>query len=426
MSDGDDHRCPTCDDPFDSEHAVKIHHAKAHDESIAEEIEKTCPECDKSFTVGAQSRDQIHCSEECRFEADRDRVTVECETCGDTVEVPRSEQDRKFCSRDCRREKFTTMLTCENCGDESRVYQSDADRRFCSRECQVEFHRVELECNHCGDVFTRRQSKSDQQFCSRECRDAALTDDSTGEVECAECGETFEALSSRTYCSQECSISAQRDRVSLWCDYCDDEYEVVRSEAERSRYCSGECRIRGQRNWTRYQCTHCEAVFKAPEYEDREFCSTSCHREYLTEQADPPSLRTCKGCGLRFRPDSSHREQQFCTPGCWYESQRSMATRPDTVDELLEELYVERDLNLKQTHKRVKTATREGYGRESMTRDEVRERLNELELWSHSKKPYYRAAMKADPDDLTSDEQDQGDDSWRQFYSTSTEGSADD
>ncbi|MDS0280348.1 hypothetical protein NDI85_21415, partial [Halomicroarcula sp. S1AR25-4] len=152
MSD-DGHQCPTCDRSFDSEIAVKIHHSKAHDESIAT-IQKTCQECGVEFAVKGNSKDKQYCSVECAGEARSERVTHTCEVCAETFEtVPSDADGRRFCSRDCRREAFNETMVCEQCGDEFEVHQNRADeRRFCSRECDFEFHRVEIECGHCEDT----------------------------------------------------------------------------------------------------------------------------------------------------------------------------------------------------------------------------------------------------------------------------------
>lgn len=116
--------CPTCDrDDFDTERALKIHHSKAHGESIS-------------------------------------GVELSCEYCGDTYRKPPSEAERsRFCSRECmaahRSETMTTPfggerngveLECEWCGTTYRVPASSAERgsRFCSRDCQASSQSVEF------------------------------------------------------------------------------------------------------------------------------------------------------------------------------------------------------------------------------------------------------------------------------------------
>jgi len=104
--------CPTCEKEFETERAVKIHHSKIHDESIA-------------------------------------GVTTECEYCGEKVTAPAS-ADRKYCSKRCvdkaKSESFSgrghpqwvdyETTECEYCGDEFEE-QTGNPNRFCSRKCQA-------------------------------------------------------------------------------------------------------------------------------------------------------------------------------------------------------------------------------------------------------------------------------------------------
>jgi uncharacterized C2H2 Zn-finger protein len=114
--------CPTCDREFDTERALKIHHSKAHGESIS-------------------------------------GVEITCEYCGDTYSKSPSEADRsRFCSRDCQAahqsdtidspfggERNGVHLTCERCGEEYRRAAANAEgSRFCSRECQSAAQSVEF------------------------------------------------------------------------------------------------------------------------------------------------------------------------------------------------------------------------------------------------------------------------------------------
>jgi hypothetical protein len=116
-------KCPTCErDDFGTLRALKIHHSKAHGESIA-------------------------------------GVELECEQCGETYRKPPSMTDRsRFCSVECMAahrsetmdspfggERNGVTLTCEQCGDEYRRAAANAEgSRFCSRECQSAAQSVEF------------------------------------------------------------------------------------------------------------------------------------------------------------------------------------------------------------------------------------------------------------------------------------------
>jgi hypothetical protein len=58
--------CPTCRKELSSEKGMKIHHAKAHNESLVIG-EASCKNCGEEFTH-SQDRDGIFCSRDCYFE----------------------------------------------------------------------------------------------------------------------------------------------------------------------------------------------------------------------------------------------------------------------------------------------------------------------------------------------------------------------
>lgn len=153
--------CPTCDDTFDTEHGMKVHHTFAHGESLAKQ-DCTCETCGDTFQE-FQSRIErgkgCFCSKECKHR--QGRIDVECETCGDTIEKPehRAERySRHFCSKECYLETRAPEMQdtenhptyeggpetveCENCGDEISLYKHHIrERNFCSVECSGEYHR---------------------------------------------------------------------------------------------------------------------------------------------------------------------------------------------------------------------------------------------------------------------------------------------
>lgn len=136
--------CPTCGESFDSEHAVKIHHSKAHGESIAG-VEVECDVCGHAYRVPpsrAATHDRKFCSAECKSEGYTDRVSLVCDHCGAEFERKRSlaDSERHFCSNECKGKAYRTKETvsCANCGTDVERYVADIDRYknlYCSRDC---------------------------------------------------------------------------------------------------------------------------------------------------------------------------------------------------------------------------------------------------------------------------------------------------
>lgn len=160
----DGHRCPTCGSVHDTYAGVKIHHAKAHGESIAGE-EIKCSVCGKTVR---KTRSHIEnaenpvCSKECsgiltsRREPwnKQEGVVSECAWCGGEFEH-RPHENRRFCSRGCydkhqsehghfngeTNPKYTggkETHICDFCQGEYERYPSKP-ARFCSAECRVEW-----------------------------------------------------------------------------------------------------------------------------------------------------------------------------------------------------------------------------------------------------------------------------------------------
>lgn len=133
---------------------------------------------------------------------------------------------------------------------------------------------------------------------------------------CEQCGDTFDVLPSRaerrTYCSRECSVAAQRERVELACAGCGDGFEVPPSVAEEGRrYCSMACR----RNRVRRECEHCGEAFERPasQAEGARFCSATCRAEAERDRVEIE----CEHCGEAFTVPRSKDGQTFCSRECY-------------------------------------------------------------------------------------------------------------
>lgn len=148
-----DYDCPSCSESFDTDRGVKVHHARAHGESIA-------------------------------FD------TVECDWCGESFEKRVSETDRResnYCSRDCWGNHQSEQQT----GDENPVWKGGISK--CG----------DITCTYCDDDIDREYVDPDQEhvFCDRACTNAWQSDELTGSdhprwavesVPCDHCGTVLE------------------------------------------------------------------------------------------------------------------------------------------------------------------------------------------------------------------------------------------
>jgi len=168
----EDKQCPTCGrEDFKSRHGMKLHHSRAHNESIEGE-EVDCANCGATIRRSLpdiRNSDNFFCDTECMHEhrisdevlehfPDYDgggTVTVECESCGKKFENdPWStiERDNVFCSKNCHGEwisenvngedhpNYSERITvnCENCGEPKKVTEFDLERckhHFCDEDC---------------------------------------------------------------------------------------------------------------------------------------------------------------------------------------------------------------------------------------------------------------------------------------------------
>lgn len=207
-------RCPTCDEGFDTETDMKIHHKLSHGESIAG-VEKPCEQCGEPFrrcpSLAERGR---FCSQECWQLNQRNRIAITCEGCGVVFEVVESKaSSRRFCSNECRRNRIEK--TCPGCGGAYEVTASmEGQFRYCSTECRSEDRTIELECENCGEVFENWASESNhQRFCSRDCYLVWARRDSPS-MDCEVCGVEFLYRPSkegyRRFCSKKCHHRAMR------------------------------------------------------------------------------------------------------------------------------------------------------------------------------------------------------------------------
>lgn len=165
------HECPTCDVPFDSERAVRVHHSQAHGECLPN---RTCDRCGDEFY---SEYEQKYCSDDCRdesvsFEGEDNpnfrggKSETECEVCGSVFEFYPSEKEGRFCP-DCV---------------ETTDWQ-DPPSRGGDDNPQWNGGKNAVSCDVCGRIVQRYPSAldSDVTVCGDWCRGRWLSEEYSGE-----------------------------------------------------------------------------------------------------------------------------------------------------------------------------------------------------------------------------------------------------
>jgi hypothetical protein len=159
--------CPTCNDDFDTEHGMKVHHVQAHDESLAQ-VECECKNRGKISTEHAlriEAGTGRSSSKGCRYPAPRADVT--CENCGSVVERPKHLAKRyheDYCSQECYLE--VRRKGGENAPGwiDGRFSDPEYDRDYNKKWREVRPKAIErdrYECQVCGMTEAEHKQKYD-------------------------------------------------------------------------------------------------------------------------------------------------------------------------------------------------------------------------------------------------------------------------
>lgn len=112
-------------------------------------------------------------------------------------------------------------------------------------------------------------------------------------------------------------------KVSLECEQCGDTYEVYPCREDSSSYCSQSCQDKMYEDRTvEYQCDWCGESFEDYLSADRDYCSTGCKLDWMSEGIDYPSnLITveCEVCGdeIEDYPSKIERsDHNLCSNEC--------------------------------------------------------------------------------------------------------------
>ena len=162
--------CPTCGGSYSSNRGMRMHHAKAHGESLSYET-KECEYCGDTFRVLKCKDNTRFCSQPClhKWRSENERgedhpsycqVKRDCEICGETVSRKPShleQQENVFCSYSCHREYQSRNQVGENhhnyTGGRAKEYGPNWHRK--RREAIKRDHATCQRCGEYGHDFNR-------------------------------------------------------------------------------------------------------------------------------------------------------------------------------------------------------------------------------------------------------------------------------
>lgn len=125
--------CPSCDDKFDTERAMKIHHTNTHGESLAKESSE-CESCGSTFNYYPSSKPGLYCSN--------------CVESGEYIDTSGLSKSRGLSGKDNNNYKGGKYVDCSNCGEDVWVspwkLENNKDN-FCSTNCVNEYKSQEYQ-----------------------------------------------------------------------------------------------------------------------------------------------------------------------------------------------------------------------------------------------------------------------------------------
>lgn len=178
---------------------------------------------------------------------------IACDYCGKEFYRKPShiaKNERQYCSMACygmaRKRKETR--TCPVCLSEFTVKPSEK-KQFCSPECAAKSltNRILVDCRWCGGTFECK-ARVPAKFCSRECYILWKRHEARDCWEmrtCPICEAEFRVRKKdkKVCCSHGCANIYRRNRVTVRCETCNIEFEILSSIIEKGfgRFCSWEC-----------------------------------------------------------------------------------------------------------------------------------------------------------------------------------------
>ena len=101
---------------------------------------------------------------------------------------------------------------------------------------------------------------------------------------CKHCGRVFKSLecSNRSFCSKQCKIDSQKNKVTLECEGCYCNFEIIPSQSKGRSYCTPECSVKFRyiRDGTSipWTCPKCASEIFINKYltSTKKYCTRKC------------------------------------------------------------------------------------------------------------------------------------------------------
>lgn len=164
------HRCPTCNDSFETRRGLGVHHSSVHNERLPN---RACECCGSEFYADYQKK---YCSDDCRsesvsFEGSSNpnyrggKTETECELCDTAFEYYPSDKQGLYCEDCVEKADWRDLPAIDG---ENNPHWNGGTRA--------------VDCEICGDSVERYPSEiGDVTLCGQECRAVWLSEEFTGE-----------------------------------------------------------------------------------------------------------------------------------------------------------------------------------------------------------------------------------------------------
>lgn len=125
----------------------------------------------------------------------------------------------------------------------------------------------------------------------------------------------------RFYCDTECKLVGTRRKINTVCDYCGKNYEVHKSQFERTNkhYCCTDCKYKGQNKTILINCSWCDKEIVVCNFElnrsNNHFCDKKCQGLFKRNKIDIK----CSNCNNDLKTYPSRINSQnncFCNSKC--------------------------------------------------------------------------------------------------------------
>ena len=258
-------------------------------------IEKQCLNCDcvkcgKQFRFRkGKSYKNLYCSNECH--KTHKQIIKTCPHCQRTFTVKKSHSDTKYCNNDCYKAASDALrIQCKNCQVSFKVIASRIkERRFCQQSCKKAYlqshpDRVTVACHHCKSPITANLSKH-QKYCNREC----AKKDKNRKLQCPVCETVFLVIASskKIFCGRACRQIADRTSTEKNCRYCAKTFMIQTHREETAFYCSKVCykAYLAEFHTVQIDCQQCgkTCTMRKAYGEKFRFCSFQCRNDWQSE-----------------------------------------------------------------------------------------------------------------------------------------------